>query len=88
MPTTANQARVIYTGTKLYICTTPDRGKTISRVHVFDVPEEAVISYYGRNTHLGPWTWSSCGCSSNWYNYTPEYLIALAETPDSPETAE
>ena len=83
-----DQARVIYTGHHLYVATTPDRGRTVSHVYRFGIPDTESLDYYGRYTRIAGFSWSSCGCSSNWYNHTAEELVALGDSYAMQDAAE
>jgi len=74
-----DQARVIYTGTDLYIATTSDRGRTVEHVYKIAVPYDEKLDYYGRYTRINGFSWSSCGCSSNWHYHTAEELIEMGD---------
>jgi len=63
---------------RLYIVASPDRGKTVSWVRSYALPEDAPKRGNGPFTRWGPWKYKSCGCNSNWRSQTVDGLKALA----------
>jgi hypothetical protein len=72
-------ARLFSRDGKLYLAEGQNRGRTVSRVIAYDLPE-GEPTRIGNQTRWGAWTWSSCGCGSSWGSHTQEGLISLAES--------
>ena len=49
------------------------RGLTVTRVTEYETPEGDPVG-----NMWGPWSWSTCGCGSNWRSHSIESLVAQA----------
>lgn len=75
-------ARAFTYGGRLYIAESPDKGKTIRAVSSYPIAEDAVFDRRGsKAAKFNGFTWSGCGCSSQWQRWSQEQLVALDQTP-------
>jgi hypothetical protein len=70
------EARFFTHDDKLYVAEGQQRGRTVTRVTAYDLPEGEPVG-----NRWGPWAWSTCGCGSSWRTHSIESLVALATTP-------
>lgn len=63
---------------QMYLAESRDKGRTVSRVSRYDLPEGSPTRP-GRAAKWGPWSYSSCGCSNSWRIHTREALAALVK---------
>lgn len=75
----ARFARVFTHGDRLYVAEGVNRGRKVTKVSAYDLPEGEPTKV-GNQTRWGGWTWSSCGCGNSWGAHTVEGLISLAES--------
>lgn len=71
-------ARLFTKGDRLYIAESRDKGRTVTRVTSYPLPEDKP-SRPGRAAKWGPWTYSSCGCANRWRTHTTDSLAQLAD---------
>lgn len=77
-------ARMLVHNGRIYVAESGDKGRTIRAVTSYEMPDAEFISRGGRTGKIGPWSWSSCGCSSRWQQHTREEIIALDSSPVLP----
>lgn len=70
-------ARMFVRDGRLYIAESRDKGRTVTSVTAYDLPE-GEPTRPGRAAKWGPWVWSSCGCGNSWGNHSLDALVALA----------
>lgn len=74
----ATFARLFTRGDRLYIAESRDKGRTVTRVTSYPLPE-GEPSRPGRAAKWGPWSYSSCGCANRWRTHTIDSLAKLAD---------
>lgn len=74
-------ARIFTDGTRLYVAEGNNRGKDVTRVTSYPLPDEEYAPNPRKNRagSWGPWSWSSCGCSSLWGRHRQAALIKQAQ---------
>lgn len=73
-------ARLFTVGDKMYIAESRDKGRTVTSVTEYDLPE-GQPTRPGTAAKWGPWVWSSCGCVNSWGNHTIDSLLSFVLTP-------
>lgn len=74
----ATFARLFTKGDRLYVAESRDKGRTVTRVTSYPLPE-GEPSRPGRAAKWGPWSYSSCGCANRWRIHTIDSLAELAD---------
>jgi len=74
-------ARLFTLNDKLYIAESRDRGRTVTQVTSYPIPE-GEPKMTGSAGKWGPWVWSSCGCSNQWSKQALATLADMAGTGD------
>lgn len=69
-------ARLFTHDGKLYIAESRDKGRTVTRVSEYEIPEDKPTRP-GRAAKWGPWSYSSCGCANQWRRHSVESLVSL-----------
>lgn len=74
-------ARIFTHNGRLYVAESGNKGRDIRVVSSYPLPEEEFIRRGTKAAKWGPWSWSSCGCSSSWNMHTAANLAAMDTTP-------
>lgn len=74
-------SRLIITDTALYIARSDDRGKTITSVTRYALPDGDRIQTGAKRGSWGQFSWSGCGCANSWGRHTRADLVAIGDAP-------
>lgn len=78
-------ARVFTRDGRLYVAESRTKGRTVTVVSSYDLPEGEIQRRGGtRSAKWGDWSWSGCGCSSQWRTQNPEVLAMMADPVPEP----
>jgi hypothetical protein len=72
-------SRLIITDAALYVARSNDRGKTITSVTRYALPEGDRTQTGAKRGSWGQFSWSSCGCANSWDRHTAAELIAIGD---------
>lgn len=70
-------ARMIITDEFIYVASTRNKGKDITRVTRYPRPPGEPVQTAAKRGNWGPFQWNGCGCGNSWGIHTRTKLVDL-----------